>query len=310
MTLPEWKQYEMAVSNFIQALDPNAKVRHNIQTPDKHTDRLRQRDIWIEAKLLDHFPVRVLVSCKRLKRKLNEQDIDNFHGELQSSNADLGLIYSYSGFTAQSIKKAKKIGIQCCRLYQNQPPDLPELIVFHAYCSTSRLNLNLQNIPSSGWNIEKWDDLLNIETESSDNKRTIYEIIIQSFHAMERKCIKEINSETTFPKNFAETIQISEDGPDCEPINLQVQVIWTIYEAKLEAYLIDGSYSITSGDFKGRQIIPSIDRFGEGPGPGWQPLDKRPENVKRPFVQCILFKPDVENSLREYLGPKPISSPE
>jgi len=42
---PKWKQFEIAVAQFVSALDPNAKVTHNAQLPDKHTGKLRQRDV-------------------------------------------------------------------------------------------------------------------------------------------------------------------------------------------------------------------------------------------------------------------------
>lgn len=87
-----WKDFETAVARFIAALDPDATVKHNVYLPDRDTGHPRQRDVWIEARICGVFPVKVLVSCKRWDRKLNEQDIDAFVGELRSSGAHKGVI--------------------------------------------------------------------------------------------------------------------------------------------------------------------------------------------------------------------------
>ena len=73
----EWRNYEIAVQKFLDALEPNAKVVHDVKLPDKHTGKPRQRDIFIEATICGNIPVKILVSCKRYKRKLNESDIDH-----------------------------------------------------------------------------------------------------------------------------------------------------------------------------------------------------------------------------------------
>src|SRR3990167_7095920 len=90
----QWEQFEKAIAAFVQALDPEANVQHDVKLPDIHTRRPRQRDVWIEAKVCKHYPVKIYLSCKRLKRKMNEQDIDAFNGELISSGAHKGVIYS------------------------------------------------------------------------------------------------------------------------------------------------------------------------------------------------------------------------
>lgn len=104
--MSEWEDFERAVAAFVKALTPGARVTHNAKLPDKHTGRLRQRDVWIEASI-GPFPIKILVSCKRLKRKINEQDIDAFIGELSSSGAHKGVLYSLMGFTMPAVEKAQ-----------------------------------------------------------------------------------------------------------------------------------------------------------------------------------------------------------
>ena len=47
-----WLQFEKAVAAFVAALDPKAIVKHNFNTPDKDTGHSRQRDVWVETKVL------------------------------------------------------------------------------------------------------------------------------------------------------------------------------------------------------------------------------------------------------------------
>src|SRR5436305_14130505 len=102
----EWRQFERAVAAFIAALDPKARVRHDVRTPDRHTRKSRQRDVWIDTTVGGVIPLSVLVSCKRLKRRLDQQHVDAFHGELLGSRASKGVLYSFSGFTPEAVSKA------------------------------------------------------------------------------------------------------------------------------------------------------------------------------------------------------------
>jgi hypothetical protein len=56
--LPEWKEYEIAVSKFITAIDPKAKVTFDASLPDKHTSHPRQQDVFIEATACNLFPIK------------------------------------------------------------------------------------------------------------------------------------------------------------------------------------------------------------------------------------------------------------
>src|SRR5262245_60861561 len=99
----EWRQFEKAVARFVAALDPKARVRHDVRPLDKHTRKPRQRDIWVDTSIGGVIPLSILISCKRYKRRLDQQHVDAFHGELLSSGANKGVLYSYSGFTSDAI---------------------------------------------------------------------------------------------------------------------------------------------------------------------------------------------------------------
>jgi hypothetical protein len=115
---PAWRDFERAVARFLAALDPSASVTHDASIPDKDTGDPRQRDVWIETEVMRQFPVRILVSCKRWSTKLDIQDLDAFIGEWRSSGAQVGVVYSLSGFTENALKKATSLGISCCRLFR------------------------------------------------------------------------------------------------------------------------------------------------------------------------------------------------
>jgi hypothetical protein len=67
----------------------------------------------------------MLISCKRKKARMSQQDIDHFSGELFHSGAHMGLLYAHGGFTQPALTKAKALGISCFTLYENQPADMP-----------------------------------------------------------------------------------------------------------------------------------------------------------------------------------------
>src|SRR6266478_6159315 len=115
------RKFEEAVARFVQALDPNAEVTHNVFGKDKDTGERQQMDVLVKTRTLVHFPTTILISCKDYKRKLHVGDIRNFRQELTDSSANQGVIYSSNGFNENALKKAMATGIVCCRLYRDQP---------------------------------------------------------------------------------------------------------------------------------------------------------------------------------------------
>ena len=120
--MSEWENFERAVAAIVKALTHGARVTHNARLPNMHTGRLRQRDVWIEASM-GPFSIKMLVSCQRPKRKIDEQDIDAFIGELWSSGAHKVVLYSLMGFTTLAVEKARSQAISCCKLCRNEPAE-------------------------------------------------------------------------------------------------------------------------------------------------------------------------------------------
>jgi hypothetical protein len=139
--VPEWKRFEVAVAEFLIQLLPNYKVTLDRKTPDPATGKPRQRDVWIEGRLGDHLDFTVHVSCKRYKRKLNVQDVEQFHSESMRSGANLKVLYSYSGFGKQALAVAKDEGITPCSLLDGAATYLPPQLVFTSYLAWPQVRL-------------------------------------------------------------------------------------------------------------------------------------------------------------------------
>jgi hypothetical protein len=297
-----WREFEEAVARFAAAMDPHASVTHDIRLPDRETLRPRQRDVWIEASICNHFPVRVLVSCKRYKRKLHQTDIDHFHGELLSSSAHKGVLYSYSGFASSALEKANRLCICCCRLFHNEPADMPlALGITRQYCCLPRLQLSLSPAWHPSWGIDTWGDLLMLH---DGNGGSVVDAITSAYDAEEEKAAERAGDD--FPHDFAAAVEL-QVGERLPPLRLTALGRWRVYASRFEVVLLDGSYSYTANDFKGTVTGPSIDRCSTHPGPGWELLEQRPAKLDAPVV--ILCHGDTRLALLENIARQRFESP-
>ena len=303
-----WREFEEAVAIFAAAMDPCAKVSHDVRLPDRHSRRPRQRDVWIEAKICRHFPVAVLVSCKHWKKKVAENDIDAFNGELQSSDAHKGVIYSYSGFTRPALEKANVLGICCCSLYRGEPPKVPDCLIFHAYHCRSRVSLAVSPFPFSGWAIKTWGDLFDVPLSTDESQTAVLDELVRRFMQAEREAAKPLNqSGRRVPRPFEAEVLVSPLSDKQVPLRVVAHGTWRFFRAKLEAYLLKGSYSFSTGQYIGEIATPSIDRLSADPGPGWELLDSEPEDLSRSLVM-LLYHGAMKEVLLEGLAAKKIAA--
>ena len=297
---PEWKEFEVAVAHFVQALAPNSMVRHNLFLPDKHTGLPRQRDVWIEAKICNHFPIKVYISCKRTTRKLSQQDIDAFNGELISSGAQKGVIYSFRGFTKPAVQKAKELEICCCRLYHNSPPDLPKVLVFHGtYIYRPTIQLLVSGYPAS---FKTWNEILCLNVLSDGQQKKAIDVIGEKYLKSESEAASCISPGIVGPPDWSDEIVLHPSSPEMSQFNVTIMGRWKVYRGKLNAYLINGSYSFTENEFIGSQTTPVIDTQGTSPGPDWELLPERPQ--KDDGVRLIFFGSSVNSILQNNVGPQ------
>ncbi len=306
MTIAHWEEFEKAVASFVKALTPNAAVRHNVRLPDKHTGQPRQRDVWVEA-VVGMFPVKILINCKRLKRKINQQDMDAFIGELGSSGAHKGVIYAFSGFTDPAITKAKQKGISCCKLYQNSPAELPDSLIFLFYCCGQSCRISWASPTPDYWGAKKFDDVFLIKNRLDDS-RTVPETLLSTFAEGEEKAVRDAANEGHFPANWTNSVKISRlDQNEASHLIISLEGKWRIYRAKLEAHLLEGSYSFTENVFAGSQTYPSIDMRSVHPGPGWELITNPPDRLQPGVGMAILQGADIKSSICEHLSGKKLS---
>lgn len=291
---PEWKQFEIAITSFLKSLGGNAKITHDKSIPDKDTNTPRQRDIWIESNILGHFPIKVYVSCKFTGKKIDQQKMDAVIGELLSSGAGQGVIYSKTGFTPDAIKKGKKYNIFCCKLYQNKSPELPEILLIKQYHCSTGVGINCLKVPKK---INNWDDLLGIKCNS--DTITILDDITKCFEYLEKKSLEDNKLNRGLPKNLS--LKYSPNNTYHDKIQLQLTILWRIYEADFSGFLINGSYNFTEKKFIGEQKGPIIKIKAGHPGENWKLLKERPQ-ITNNYIITISSNPDFKKNLIKNLS--------
>jgi hypothetical protein len=299
-----WKLFEEAVARFAAAMDPTATVRPDLRTPDSDSGRRRQRDVWIEARVCNLYPVTVHVSCKLYRRRLHQGDIDTFVGELDSSRAHVGVIYSGSGFTGGALEKAKAKGIHCCRLYANEVTTLPESIHFTFYCTGTQVGLGLS--PFQNWPLWTWNDLLDVRvTGESGQAACLANLIEAEFHRAEKEAANESARTGAFPHDFEANIVVP-GGEGRSDLRVTALGHWRFYRANMDAYLVNGSYCLTAAEFRGQFATPAVDLQSTHPGAGWTEIEEIPTKIDLGGVM-VRMGGLVEKVLREGIGKNPIA---
>ena len=298
------RKFEEAVCRFAKTLDPNAEVIFDHNVLDRDTGTPRQCDVWINAKFGGHWPISILVSCKDHKRKLNIGDVGEFANEVHSTSASTGVIYSSSGFTQQAIKKAQSNGLACCRLYQGEPADIPEIIWFESYTCKVRVSLTLKTDLRSS-RITTWNDLFDCVAVDEQGEQKVIDILTNVYVDSEKKIVSEVKNTKSFPTDWQNNVTIfNVNGID--EIKFQVFCKWVKYRARQEAHLIKGSYCLSDGSFTGSIFGPPVDTQSEDPGDNWVEINDEEGLLVKNAAIMILYKGDMEAALRNIIGSKPL----
>jgi len=294
---PEWKRFEEAVARFLQALDPSARVIRDVMTPDRETSLPRQRDVWIETTFGGHLPLTILVSCKRTKAKISQQEMDAFRGELMASSASLGVLYSAAGFTMPALAKAKKLGIDCCMLLEDRPADLPGMLRFDGYCFRERVRLTLRGDP--GADFEAMSDLFDLEVADNGAHSTVIASLLRHYESEK----PDINCHPigALPPTWSAAVEVSAEGLTA-PLQVQLDASWRTFRSRREAWLVNGSYCFNNEDFRGSYSTPTVDRLGDHPGPGWEEIDFAEVTLSGNRTWFVFHGGDWEPALRGEVG--------
>jgi hypothetical protein len=254
--------------------------------------------------------VRILISCKDHRHPLDIEHITAFQGQIGSTGASMGIIYSRAGFTQPALDKAKAAGLVCCRLYQNQSADIPDHLILPAYHARSRASLRF--VPEGGpaEHLRTWGDLFDLPADDGTGAAatgTVLDLIQKVFHGAGRRALAG-PFEGPFPKAWEEHIGII--APWAERLAIAVCGSWRRFRSRAEAHYLAGSYCFASESFHGSQASPSIDTMNEDPGPGWEEIsDAEPSQGLPPGVTLHLHQSEIASVFRKELGPKPLHWP-
>ncbi len=184
------REFEVAVSAFLQKLDPSAEVLFDHHVCDPDTGTYRQCDAWINTSIGGHIPLTIYVSCKdsaNKKNKLDIGDICTFKADIDSVRASTGIIYSSVGFTQPALAKAKALNVSCCRLYRNEPADIPQSLMFEHFSSDPVVKLVVEGTYQGSKNLT-WNDLFDMTLEDKQ-PQNVLDAIAEAFTEGEKNSV-------------------------------------------------------------------------------------------------------------------------
>jgi hypothetical protein len=299
--MPQWKEFELAVAKFVAAIASDARVTHDVELPDADTGKPRQRDVWVEWSIGGHFPVKALISCKYVNSPLDQLDIDHFNGEFLSANAHVGIIYARKGFNTNAIEKARVLGFHCCRLFRNEPAELPELLIGEIYHFHPATQISMRG-DDAECTFTHWKEVFALPLNAS----TVLKWLADEHDYFQRF----VNLKDSWKKAREGRVgRITVERSGFKPVDLSIRSFYRIYRAKVDYMMLNGSYNFSHGEFQGAQICPPIDSQSAHPGPGWELIQTIPERVP---PKCIMSfaSGDSMTHLQDYgEQPLPASTP-
>lgn len=243
--------------------------------------------------------MRIFVSCKDLNRNINELDVDHFLGELMSSKAHVGVLYSGSGFAQQAIEKARVLGITCCRLYQHEPPDVPEILFFTTYVwrRTAQFIVveGLDRQPSTLW--RELFDLV-------DKDGTLLDKLVSACATATERAGSGIYEGQMRPDMLSIANLTFASMPTFGDFKVQVTHRWRLYRAKQRSHALSGAHLATEGTFLGSILSPAIDTWSTDPGPGWEEVPAVLDSIRPNAVHFIMPGGLARELLVDALGPR------
>lgn len=266
--MADWRVFETSVATFLQALDPNSKVTHNANLPDRDTGRSRQRDVWIETSYGGHIKFNILVSCKKYRRRVSVQDMDAFLGELSSSGAAVGVLYSYSGFSPAALEKARARGVSCCSLYENEPAHIPGSIIYDSYFYRANFQMSYR-----ATNLIDRAELLRLMRMRREVDGKLVGAIPQLAAHYDEYVTGAVAKGKGYIFDRAAQISVSiHNVPTAGTFTAILAITWDVFRARQEAFLVSGSYNFTDSSFAGEITGPAINMVNATPDAGWELL--------------------------------------
>ena len=305
------REFEEAVYQFMTALDPNAKVQFDVKVLDRDTGTKRQVDCWIDAKIGGHIPFSVAVSCKDHRRPVDISKMETFCSEISSTGANMGVMYSSSGYTEPALEKARSLRIQCCRLYRDQPADIPEIIFIDQFLSNPQARVLLLEHSEFDEDVRTWGDLFELAFDSDRGERNVLDVIEDAYTGMIRDVRDKMRKgPLSLPEDLSATILLTSQAKGGPFLKIRVDALWKCFRAKLEAHLLNGSYCLSNASFLGTISGPSIDTWSPHPGPGWEEVQDKSAVPSNAVVMTRLRSSGVRQALQRNLGDQLLTNQE
>lgn len=169
-----------------------------------------------------------------------------------------------------------------------------------SYCWRPRIQLTLPEQPSPGLNLKCWDDVFRLPNGDT----TVLDELIEAY----KRCHEAAVAETREGKFKADRLVslgvLVEERSGLPSFIINVVHHWRVFRAKVEAHLVNGSYSETHKEFAGSIHSPVIDTWESHPGPGWNELKEGSGEISEPAIHAISLSPDIRSALQSGLGPK------
>jgi hypothetical protein len=203
------------------------------------------------------------VSCKNYNKQLDQQDIDAVIGELRSSGANKGVVFSRLGFAKDALLKAKKNDIECCSLVnsENLQRIIPDSLIIKQYIRKPTHNYKLTGI-----------------SNQEEARRFFFSNIKESAEPVINH-ISEflVNLQDESLKNKAEPISKQYNLSSTEFFhNIQIELMfdWNFYSSDLKATIVNGYYNFGDAELKGEMVFPMINKDDPNFGPEWSKCDR------------------------------------
>ena len=134
------KPYERVVAAVLQAFDPSATVSQGkwVTGPDGR----RELDVLIQG-TIEGKPTKGLVECKDFNPKTTGPVgigfVDALDSKRRDLHADFAMLCSNAGFTADAVRKAKRVGIAVAGVLKKGDPRLRFSVIDEIYTRKVRL---------------------------------------------------------------------------------------------------------------------------------------------------------------------------
>jgi hypothetical protein len=183
-------------------------------------------------------------------------------------------------FSAPAIEKAKALDISCCNLLRNAKPQLPQQLPLQSYVVRPRLGIAISKPIDPFWSLKTMKDVFQISTSFEGKKTTLLDIIADT---AAEKMKASVHNGVAKPWEYPLTIGVSENTA-IPSLTVTILGKWRYFRGRLDAHLLNGTYSFTDQKFIGRQTFPIIDTQGSHPGEGWEEIETGPTNLLNTFV--------------------------